>query len=159
LQHKQDFQNVGYDEVIRKSYNHRLHHYGAEIRTESDNFGDISHLGSTTHSDGTNLYHSRPAQHSSIHQIPESLQSSFSPKEYAEMETALVDAIIQLRQIATPPTTTTTATPTYQTKDERIHGILQAFVNKNLNSAAEEREEKKQALRLTKQQEQIYATE
>ncbi len=150
MQHKQDFQNVGYDEVIRKSYNYRLHHYGAEIRTESNNFGDISHLGSTTHSDGTNLYHSRPAPHSSIHQIPESLQSSFSPKEYAEMETALVNAIIQLRQIATP---------TYQTKDERIHGILQAFVNKTLNSATEEREEKKQALRLTKQQEQIYATE
>jgi hypothetical protein len=75
------------------------------------------------------------------------------------METALVDAIIQLRQIATPPTTTTTATPTYQTIDERIHGILQAFVNKTLNTAAEEREEKKQTLRLTKQQEQIYATE
>ncbi len=87
------------------------------------------------------------------------LQSGFGPKQYAEMETAMVDAIIQLRQIATPPPTTTTKTPIYQTKDERIHGILQTFVDKTLNTTAEEKEEKKQASGLTKQQEQMYATE
>jgi hypothetical protein len=87
------------------------------------------------------------------------LQSGFRPKQYAEMETTLMDAIIQLRQIATPPTTTTTEAPIYQTNDERIHGILQTFINKTLDTAAEEREEKKQASGLTKQQEQMYATE
>ncbi len=87
------------------------------------------------------------------------LQSGFGPKQYAEMETTLVDAIIQLRQIATPPTTTTTEAPIYQTNDERIHRILQTFVNKTHNTAAEEREEKKQASGLTKQQEQMYEME
>jgi hypothetical protein len=75
------------------------------------------------------------------------------------METALVDAIIQLRQIATPPTTTTTEAPIFQTKDERIHGILQTFVDKTLNTTVEEREEKKLASGLTRQQEKMYATE
>jgi hypothetical protein len=75
------------------------------------------------------------------------------------METALVDAIIQLRQIATPRTKTTTDAPIFQTKDERIHRILQTFINKTLNTTAEEREETKQASGLTRQQEQMYATE
>jgi hypothetical protein len=75
------------------------------------------------------------------------------------METALVDAIIQLRQIATPPTTTTTEAHIFQTKDERIHRILQTFVDKTLNTAMEEREEKKLAFGLTRQQEKMYATE
>ena len=86
-------------------------------------------------------------------------QSGFGPKQYAEMETALVDHIIQLRQIAKPPTTTTTEAPIFQTKDERIHGILQTFVDKTLNTTVEEREEKKLASGLTRQQEKMYATE
>jgi hypothetical protein len=45
------------------------------------------------------------------------------------METALVDAIIQLMQVATPPTTTTTPTPIFQMKDERIHGMLLMFIS------------------------------
>jgi hypothetical protein len=88
------------------------------------------------------------------------LQSGFGPKQYKEMETALIDAIIQLQQLATPPPTTTTMElPIFQTKDERIHGILHAFVNKTLNKQAEEREEKPNVSGLTKQQEQMYATE
>ncbi len=75
------------------------------------------------------------------------------------MEEALIDAIIQLQQIATPPPTTTTELPIFQTKDEQIHGILHAFVNKTLNKQAEEREEKPNASGLTNQQEQMYATE
>ncbi len=38
-------------------------------------------------------------------------------QQYEEIDTALVDAIIKLRQIATPPTTTTTEASTFQTKD------------------------------------------
>jgi hypothetical protein len=68
-----------------------------------------------------------------------------------------VDAIIKLRQIATPPTTTMTEAPTFQTKDESIHGIRQTFMDKTLNTVAEEREEKKPASGHTKQQEQMYA--
>ncbi len=78
------------------------------------------------------------------------------------METALIDAIIQLQQLATPPPTTTTTTtelPMFLTNDERIHGILHFFVNKTLNKQAEEREEKPSALGLTQQQERMYATE
>jgi hypothetical protein len=65
------------------------------------------------------------------------------------MEIALVDAIIQLMQAATPPTTTTTAAPVFQTKDERIHGILKTFINKDLHKNAEEDEETRQASGLT----------
>jgi hypothetical protein len=57
----------------------------------------------------------------------------FEPKQYKEMESALIDAIIQLQQLATPPpTTTTTELPIYQMKNKRIHCILHAFVNKTL---------------------------
>jgi hypothetical protein len=49
--------------------------------------------------------------------------------------------------------------PIFQTNDKRIHGILHSFINKYLNTAAEEREEKRHASGLTKQQEQMYATE
>jgi hypothetical protein len=87
------------------------------------------------------------------------LTSGFGEKQYKEMEEALIDAIIQLQQMATPPpTTTTTELPIFQTKDERILGILHAFVNKTLNKQAKEREEKPNASGLTKQQEQMYAT-
>ncbi len=77
------------------------------------------------------------------------------------MESALIDAIIKLRQIATPPPTTMTTTeaPIFQTNDEIIHDILHSIVNKTLNKDAEEREEKRRASGLTKQQEQMYATE
>jgi hypothetical protein len=82
------------------------------------------------------------------------------------METALVDAIIQLRQLVTPQMwcnkifiNRVTESPIYQTKDERIHRILQTFVNKILNTTTEEREEKKQTSGLTKQQEKMYAME
>jgi hypothetical protein len=88
------------------------------------------------------------------------LTSGFGEKQYKEMEAALIDTIIQLQQIATPPpTTSTTELPIFQTKNERIHSILHAFVNKTLNKQAEEREEKPNASGLTKQQEQMYATE
>jgi hypothetical protein len=75
------------------------------------------------------------------------------------METALMDAIIQLMQVATPPTTTTTEAPIFQTKHERIHGILKTFIDKTLHKSAEETEESRQVSGLTKQQEQMYATE
>jgi hypothetical protein len=76
------------------------------------------------------------------------------------MEAALIDAIIQSQQLATlPATTMTMELPIFQTKDERIHGILHAFVNKTLNKQAEEREEKPNASGLTKQQERMYTTE
>jgi len=69
------------------------------------------------------------------------------------MEASLIDAIIQLQQIATPPPTTmTTELQIFQTKDE--HAFLHAFVNKMLNKQAEEREERPSASGLTKQQEQ-----
>ena len=88
------------------------------------------------------------------------LSSGFGEKQYQEMEAALIDAIFQLQQLATPPsTTTTTKLPIFQTKDERIHGILHAFVNKTLNKQAEEREEKPTASGLTIPQERMYATE
>jgi hypothetical protein len=86
------------------------------------------------------------------------LQSGFGYKQFAEMETALVDTIIQLMQVATPPTTTTTAAPVFQTKDERIHGILKTFINKTLHKNAKEKEETRQASGLTDEQEQMYST-
>jgi hypothetical protein len=89
------------------------------------------------------------------------LPSGLGTKQYEEMESALIDTIIKLRQIVTPsPTTTTTMeAPIFQTNDERIHGILHSLVNKTLNKDADEREEKRHASGLTKQQEQMYATE
>jgi hypothetical protein len=77
------------------------------------------------------------------------------------MEARLVDAIIQLQQIATPPPpkpTSVTKIPMFQMNDERIHSILHSFVNKTLNKQAEEKEEIPNASGLTKQQEMIYAT-
>ncbi len=88
------------------------------------------------------------------------LPSGFGSQQYEEMQSALVNAIIQLQQAATPPpTTTTTQAPVFQTNDERIHDILHSFINKTLNNDAEEREENKCDSGLTKQQEQMYATE
>jgi len=88
------------------------------------------------------------------------LSSGFGEQQYREMEAALIDAIIQLQQIATqPPTKPTSATkiPMFQTSDERIHSILHAF--QTLNKQAEEKEETPNASGLTNQQEQMYATE
>jgi hypothetical protein len=90
------------------------------------------------------------------------LSSGFGEQQYREMEAALVNAIIQLQQIATPPPTKPTSAtkiPMFQTNDERIHSILHAFVNKTLNKQAEEREETPNASGLTNQQEQMYTTE
>jgi hypothetical protein len=90
------------------------------------------------------------------------LSSGFGEKQYREMEAGLIDAIIQLQQIATPPPpkpTSATKIPMFQTNDERIHSILHSFVNKTLNKQAEEKEETPNASGLTKQQEMIYATE
>jgi hypothetical protein len=90
------------------------------------------------------------------------LSSGFGEKQYREMEAGLVDAIIQLQQIATPPPPKPTSPmkiPMFQTNDERIHSILHSFVNKTLNKQAEEKEEIPNASGLTKQQEMIYATE
>jgi hypothetical protein len=90
------------------------------------------------------------------------LSSGFGEKQYREMEAGLVDAIIQLQQLATPPPpkpTSATKIPMFQTNDERIHSILHSFVNKMLNKQAEEKEETPNTSGLTKQQEMIYATE
>jgi hypothetical protein len=90
------------------------------------------------------------------------LSSRFGEKQYREMEARLVDAIIQLQQLATPPPpkpTSATKIPMFQTNDERIHSILHSFVNKMLNKQAEEKEMTPNASGLTKQQEMIYATE
>jgi len=90
------------------------------------------------------------------------LSSGFGEKQYREMEAGLVDAIIQLQQLATPPPpkpTSATKIPMFQTNDEQIHSILHSFVNKMLNKQAEEKEETPNASGLTKQQEMIYATE
>jgi hypothetical protein len=90
------------------------------------------------------------------------LSSGFGEKQYREMEAGLIDAIIQLQQIATPPPPKPTSAmkiPMFQTNDERIHSILHSFVNKTLNKQAEEKEEAPNASGLTKQQEMIYATE
>jgi hypothetical protein len=90
------------------------------------------------------------------------LSSGFGEKQYREMETGLVDAIIQLQQLAMPPPpkpTSATKIPMFQSNDERIHSILHSFVNKTLNKQAEEKEETPNASGLTKQQEMIYATE
>ena len=90
------------------------------------------------------------------------LSSGFGEKQYREMEAGLVDAIIQLQQLATPPPpkpTSATKIPMFQSNDERIHSILHSFVNKTLNKEAEEKEETPNASGLTKQQEMIYATE
>jgi hypothetical protein len=90
------------------------------------------------------------------------LSSGFGEKQYREMEAGLVDAIIQLQQLATPPPpkpTSATKIPMFQSNDERIHSIIHSFVNKTLNKEAEEREETPNASGLTKQQEMVYATE
>jgi hypothetical protein len=90
------------------------------------------------------------------------LSSGFGEKQYREMEAGLIDAIIQLQQIATPPPprpTSATKIPMFQMNDEQIHSILHSFVNKMLNKQAEEKEETPNASGLTKQQEMIYATE
>jgi hypothetical protein len=90
------------------------------------------------------------------------LSSGFGEKQYREMEAGLVDAIIQLQQLATPPPpkpTSATKIPMFQSNDERIHSILHSFVNKMLNKEAEEKEETPNASGLTKQQEMVYATE
>ncbi len=78
------------------------------------------------------------------------------------MEAGLIDAIIQLQQIATPPPpkpTSATKIPMFQTNDECIHSILHSFVNNTLNKQAEEKEETPNASDLTEQQEMIYPTE
>jgi len=78
------------------------------------------------------------------------------------MEAALIDPIIQLQQIATPPPTKPTSAtkiPMFQSNDERIHSILHSLVNKTLNKQAEEKEETPTVSGLTKQQEMMYATE
>jgi hypothetical protein len=90
------------------------------------------------------------------------LGSGFGVKQYQEMEAGLVDAIIQLQQLATPPPpkpTSASKIPIFQSNNERIHGIIHSFVNKTLNKQAEEREEAPNASGLTKQQEMVYATE
>jgi hypothetical protein len=90
------------------------------------------------------------------------LRSGFGEKQYREMEAGLVDAIIQLQQLATPPPTKPTSAtkiPMFQLNDERIHSIIHSFVNKTLNKEAEEREETPNASGLTQQQEMVYATE
>jgi hypothetical protein len=90
------------------------------------------------------------------------LRSGFGEKQYREMEAGLVDAIIQLQQLATtPPPKPTSATkiPMFQSNEERIHSIIHSFVNQTLNKEAEEREETPNASGLTKQQEMVYATE
>ncbi len=90
------------------------------------------------------------------------LSSGFGEKQYREMEAGLVDAIIQLQQLATPPPpkpTSATKIPMFQSNDERIHSIIHSFINKTLNKEAEEREETPNASGLTKQQEMVYATE
>ena len=74
------------------------------------------------------------------------------------MEAALIDPIIQLQQIATPPPTKPTSAtkiPMFQSNDERIHSILHSFVNKTLNKQAEEKEETQTVSGLTKQQEMM----
>jgi hypothetical protein len=61
------------------------------------------------------------------------LSSGFGEKQYREMEAGLVDAIIQLQQLATPPPpkpTSATKIPMFQSNDERIHSILHSFVKK-----------------------------
>jgi hypothetical protein len=78
------------------------------------------------------------------------------------MEAGLVDAIIQLQQLATPPPpkpTSATKIPMFQSNDERIHSILHSFVNKTLKKEAQEKEETPNASGLTKQQEMVYAAE
>jgi hypothetical protein len=90
------------------------------------------------------------------------LRSGYGEKQYREMEAGLVDAIIQLQQLATPPPpkpTSATKIPMFQSNDKRIHGIIHSFVNKTLNKHAEERKEAPNAAGLTKQQEMIYAME
>jgi len=90
------------------------------------------------------------------------LSSGFGEKQYREMEAGLVDAIIQLQQLATPPPpkpTSATKIPMFQSNDEWIHSILHSFINKMLNKEAEEKEETPNASGLTKQQEMVYATE
>jgi hypothetical protein len=90
------------------------------------------------------------------------LSSGFGEQQYRETEAALIDAIIQLQQIATPPPTKPTSATKilmFQTNDKRIHSILHSFVNKTLNKQAEEKEETPTASGLTRQQEQMYATE
>jgi len=78
------------------------------------------------------------------------------------MVAGLVDAIIQMQQLATPPPpkpTSATKIPMFQSNDERIHSILHSSINKTLNKQAEEREETPNTSGLTEQQEMIYATE
>ncbi len=90
------------------------------------------------------------------------LSSRFGETQYREMEAGLIDAIIQLQQITTPPPPKPTSAmkiPMFQTNDERIHSILHLFVNKMLNKQADEKEETPNVSGLTKQQEMIYATE
>jgi hypothetical protein len=90
------------------------------------------------------------------------LGSGFGVKQYQEMEAGLVDAIIQLQQLATPPPPKPTSAfkiPSFQSNNERIHGIIHLFVNETLNKQAEEKEEEPSASGLTKQQEMVYATE
>ena len=70
-----------------------------------------------------------------------------------------MNAIIQLQQTATQPTTTTPPQPVFHTKEECLQYLLLTFVDKTLVTNGEEREETRSTSVLTKAQEQICATE
>jgi hypothetical protein len=65
------------------------------------------------------------------------------------MEAALKKAIIQLRQMATPQTMTTTMPPTFQTKDKKIPDLLLTFIERTLKNNFEEKEEATSTMGLT----------
>jgi hypothetical protein len=145
-----------FDDNFRQSHygHHHFHCYRAKIQFTNNVSHCTTGLGSPIYSIGSNLNHPRTPQHSPLYQIPKSLQLAtvrFWTKTICRNGNC-PGGCHHLTKANSNTTTDDYDGDTYLPNHERIHGILQTFVDKTLNTTAEE---KKQASGLTKQQEQL----
>lgn len=88
------------------------------------------------------------------------LQSGFGRKQYEEMETALINAIIQLQQLATPPPTmTTTELPTndeFCTFSTTIHSTNKQKKGRRSQSHQDSHKNKKECMPQNNKQKKVF---